>query len=71
MKPTIYATAPSPEGIRKCISGFYGGAAITLVPTNTEHVWSVVRNLNGHIPGVEVVMSKGRYIFRACVEVLG
>lgn len=70
MKPTIYATAPSPEGIRKCISEFYGGATISLVPTNTERTWAI-SNLNGHIPGMEVVVSKGRYIFRACVEVVG
>lgn len=70
MKPTIYATAPDIASIRKLISQFYGGAMITLEPTNTERTWAI-SNLNGHIPGMEVVVSKGRYIFRACVEVVG
>lgn len=70
MKPTIYATAPDIASIRKLISQFYGGATITLEPTNTTGTWAI-SNLNGHIPGMEVVVSKGRYVFRACVEVLG
>lgn len=69
MKPKIYATSPRPDGIRKLISEFYGGATITLEPTSTPRTWAI-HNPKGHIPGMEVVSENHRYVFRACVDIL-
>ena len=70
MKPTIYATAPKPRRNPETDFPVLRGATITLERTNTPSTCAI-SNLNGHIPGMEVVASKGRYIFRACVEVVG
>lgn len=61
-KPTLYATAGSLDGIRKCISQFYGGATITLEARGERH-W-IVKNTNGVVPGVEVVNASGRLRFQ-------
>jgi hypothetical protein len=53
--PKLLATAPSLDGIRKCISAFWGGATITLEPENKG--WCV-HNVNGRVSGFRVIRDK-------------
>lgn len=66
-KPTLYATAGSLDGIRKCISQFYNGATITLDATNTPGVWSI-NNALGRIKAVHVRRVGFRLRFERLVE---
>jgi len=65
--PKLLATAPSPEGICKCISAFWGGATVTLVPENKG--WAV-HNANGRVSGFRVMRDSrsGRLRFEAFSE---
>jgi hypothetical protein len=62
MKTTLLGSSPTLEGITKVITAFYMGSTIELV--DDLGCWQVV-NKRGVIPGVRVVIKRGRYRFES------
>lgn len=56
------ATSYSIDGIKNLISEYYFGSTISLDAVDEEHF--VVRNKNGIISGVKVVVKEEQYIFQ-------
>lgn len=62
---TLYASAPSLDGIRECITRFYCGESKTLVPTGDDS-WKLVSTHTGKdLDGMRVIRRRGRFRFEA------
>ena len=63
-KPQLLASAGTLDQIGQCIANFYGGEHKELFARAGGESWSVLGR-NGAIPGVRVVLLRGRYRFEA------
>lgn len=61
----LFATAPTLDAMRDCVTRFYAGESKTLIPDGTG--WKIVCTASGAtVAGVHVVKRRNRYRFETC-----